>query len=222
MISEPRLLKGEEEGFIPVDKPQDLVAPFTKDPDYRAITQLKDPDSDTSESETNDLDWIDSDDADTTDVYSAETARLARALSEDLSSVPAWLDVIAHSASTNPTSQGKAEIWVTMLEKALSAHPSNRQSDTLRLRYLDAVRDARSSTDEDAAWERALLDIQSENLWVEYVSYRLAKNGPNDIETAVTRVWRELERSNLEPERRFFAQLRVFWRAIVGLREAGE
>lgn len=156
------------------------------------------------------------------DAYSAETARLARILSEDMSNIPAWLSVIAHSASTNPTPQGRAELWVTMLEKALSAHPSNRQSDTLRLRYLEAVRDAKTSAEEDAAWERALMDIQNENLWVEYISYRLAKDGPNDLEAAVSRVWRELSRSSFDPDRRFFAQLRVFWRAVVGLREAGE
>lgn len=195
---------------------------YTDAPDYRAITQLKDTASDDSESDDENIVEIDSDDEDTMDAYTAETARLARILSQDLSNVSAWLDVITHSASTNPTPQGRAEIWLTMLEKALAAHPLNRQSDTLRLRYLEAVRDAKTSENEDAAWERALLDIQSENIWVEYISYRLAKYGPNELESAVTRVWTELSRSDLSPERRFFVQLRVFWRAVLGLQQAGE
>lgn len=220
-MSEPRLLKGEEDGFIPVEKPRNATS-ITNAPDYRAVTQLNDLDSELSGSDEDELHWIDSEDEDTTDTYSSETARLAHILSEDMSSIPAWFNVIAHSASSNPTPQGRAEIWLTMLEKALSAHPSNRRSDTLRLRYLEAVRDAKSSSDEDSAWERALMDLQSENLWVEYISNRLAKHGPNDLETAVVRIWRELSKSNFDPERRHYAQLRIFWRAIVGLQEAGK
>jgi hypothetical protein len=109
-----------------------------------------------------------------------------------------------------------------MLEKAINAHPKNRSSDVLRLRFLEAVRDAKSPNEEDLAWDRALLEIKSSILWVEYIGYRLRKDGPEGIEKAVSRIWSEIERSPLDVSRKDRARLRVFWRAIVGLREAGE
>jgi hypothetical protein len=216
------VLKGEVDGFIPVGKPRNAALNTADPPDYRSLTLPRDADSGSSDGQSEGISGIDSDDEDTTDAYSAETARLARILQEDMSSVPAWLDVISHSASTNPTAQGRADIWLTMLERAISAHPRNRQSDALRLRYLEALRDTKSSEEEEAAWERALLEIQSENLWVEYISHRLEKHGPEYIENAVTRIWRELSGANFVADRKHRTQLRVFWRAVIGLKEAGQ
>lgn len=216
------VIKGEVDGFIPVGKPRN-TAPNTADPpEYRSLTLPKDTDTDSSDSDSGGIEDIDSDDEDTTDAYSAETARLARILQEDMSSVPAWLDVISHSASSNPTAQGRADIWLTMLDRAMSAHPRNRQSDILRLRYLEAMRDTKASEEEEAAWEQALLEIQSENLWVEYISHRLEKHGPESLENAVIRIWRELSGANFGTDRKHRTQLRVFWRAVTGLKEAGQ
>ena len=215
------VLKGEVDGFIPVGKPRNTTLNNADPPEYRSITLPKDADFGGSDSDSEGIEDIESDDEDTTDAYSAETARLGHILQEDMSSVPVWLDVIAHSASTNPTAQGRADIWLTMLERAISAHPKNRQSDVLRLRYLEAMRDTQSP-EEETAWERALLEIQSENLWVEYISHQLEKHGPESIEKAVTRIWRELSSVDFGVDRKHRAQLRVFWRAITGLKEAGQ
>lgn len=211
----------EDEGFIRVGKRLEIdPRAESPPPNYRTITGPKGALSESSDDGQSDA--PSSFDEDTIDSYSAETARLSRVLSEDMSNVPAWLDLIAHSASTNPTSQGRASIWLTMLEKALASHPSNTSSVALRLRFLQAVRDARSAAEEDAAWERALMDIQSETLWIEYIGHRLAQNGPGDLEAAIGRVWREVGKSEFDPRRRYFAQLRVFWRTMTGLREAGQ
>jgi len=218
------VLKGEVDDFVPVGRPRNTARSAADPPKYRSITLPKDTDSSGSDSDSEGIEGIGSNDEDTTDAYSAETARLGRILQEDMSSVSAWLNVIGHSASANPTAQGRADIWCTMLEKAISAHPKNRRSDVLRLRYLEAVRDTKSSEEEEAAWERALLEIKSENMWVEYVSHRLGEHGPGpeSIEKAVTRIWHEVSTADLGAGRRYRAQLRVFWRAITALKESGQ
>ena len=216
------VLKGEVDDFVPVGRPRNTAPSAADPPKYRSITLPKDTDSRGSDSDSDGMEGIGSNDEDTTDAYSAETARLGRILQEDMSSVSAWLNVIGHSASANPTARGRADIWHTMLENAISAHPKNRRSDVLRLRYLEAMRDTKSSEEEDAAWERALLEIKSENMWVEYISYRLGKYGPESIEEAVTRIWHELSTAELDAGRKYRAQLRVFWRAITALKESGQ
>lgn len=233
----------EEDGFIPLATLR--IKDDDQPPSYRSITQSVRPsDIHSSNESSSSDDGLNSaeEDLDTTDVYTAETSRLSQILSSDLSDVPAWLDVISHTASLNPTPQGRAEIWVTMLEKAMASHPSNSQSVTLRLRYIEAIRDANGigpgfqDAEKDAdgrmvrdreveAWESALTDIVSEDLWVEYVSYNLASKGVEEIEEAVGRVWKIIGRasgSDWNAQRRYYAYLRVFWRTIIGLKEAGK
>ncbi|KAF8317313.1 hypothetical protein DL93DRAFT_552307 [Clavulina sp. PMI_390] len=108
-----------------------------------------------------------------------------------------------------------------MLEKALAAHPANRTSPVLRLRYLEAVREAKGAKEEEAAWERALLEIKSEELWLQYITYRLTRGGVSALDAAVVRIMKEIASSQFEPRRAFFARLRVFWRTIVALKQAG-
>jgi NRDE-2, necessary for RNA interference len=135
--------------------------------------------------------------------------------------VSSWLDVIAHSASTNPTPAGRADIWITMLEKAMLGHPANKTSEALRLRYLEAIRELRSGSEEETAWTKAFDEIKSENLWVEYIGFRLRKRGAEALESAISRVWKAVDTLGDNEQRKYHARLRIFWRAIVGLREAG-
>lgn len=214
------VLKGEDDGFIPVSKPRTLGA-SEKAPAYRSIEAAHDDDGDSSSSDDDPMAWVDSDDEDTIDSHSAETARLARILDEDVRNIHSWVNVIKHSASTNPTPAGRADIWINMLQKAINAHPSNRLSDVLRLRYLDAVLDGRPPKELEAAWEKALVEVPSEDIWVEYVGFRLRKDGPQALDEVVARVYGIISKSDLTEESRYFARLRVFWRAATGLTEAG-
>ena len=212
------MLKGEEEGFIPISKPS--PDPETK-PAYRSITEPNDnSDRDSSTDEEDALSWLESDD-DAVDAHSAETTRLARILATDTSNVSSWLNVIAHSASTNPTPAGRADIWITMLEKAMLAHPANKTSDKLRLRYLEVIREARPGSEEERAWALALSEITSENIWVEYIGFKLRRGGAESLEGAVSNIWEKMGALGDNEPRQHHARLRIFWRALIGLREAG-
>jgi hypothetical protein len=215
------MLKGEEEGFIPISKPVKPSSDPQANPDYRSINEPNDnSDGDSSNDEEDALGWPDSDD-DAVDAHSAETARLARILAADTSNISSWLNVIAHSASTNPTPAGRADIWITMLEKAMLAHPANKTSDVLRLRYLEVIREARPGSEEEKAWTTALNEIKSENLWVEYIGFKLRRGGAESLDGAISKIWEEVDALGEDDSRKYRARLRIFWRAVVAQREAG-
>ncbi len=150
-----------------------------------------------------------------------ETARLARIQAADTTNINSWFNVIAHSASTNPTQAGRGEIWVTMLEKAMNDHPKNKRSTALRLRYLGVIREAKGSEVEDLAWEKALNEIHDENLWLEYLNYRLRKFGLDSLVDTLHALRERVETIQHDERRKYHTRLRLFWRSIVVLREAG-
>ncbi|KAF8327904.1 NRDE-2, necessary for RNA interference-domain-containing protein [Cantharellus anzutake] len=207
--SSESLLPGEEDDFIPVQGKSlagpDQVAPSGASDDSSDGESLNLPESD----------------EDAPDARMTETARLERILAADKTNVNAWFNVIAHTASANPTPAGRADIWVTMLEKAIDSHPRNKHSTALRLRYLSIIRAAKGSEAEDVAWKEALDDIQDENLWLEYMNYRLQKSGIDSLAETLHMIRHRIRDTLTDERRKYYIQLRLFWRSVVALKEAG-
>ena len=103
----------------------------------------------------------------------------------------------------------------------MNNHPKNKLSTALRLRYLGVIREARGSAAEDMAWENALREIHDENLWLEYLNYRLGKFGLDSLVDTLHDLRKRVENIQLDERRKYHIQLRLFWRSIVALKEAG-
>ncbi|KAI0694871.1 NRDE-2, necessary for RNA interference-domain-containing protein [Cytidiella melzeri] len=180
-------------------------------------------DSQESDSSSEDNGASDSDDSDTIHSTSRqETLKSLEAqLSIDPTSVRPWLSLLSHTLADIPpdtknAQKARAEIALSVLSRALSAHPSNAQSQQLRLKYLSAGEDIWTLDVLNSEWEIAL-KIGSTDLWVQWLDWRIraAPRGVEGVTEDARRVFASL------PTHDENGRLRAFWRLAVALRDAG-
>lgn len=190
--------------------------------DFRAISQTGvDSDSESSEGEN---DGSDDDDGQLT-LPSDQLAikNLEQKITQEPSSVDMWLSLVARSLSTvPPTSKNastvRSDIAITILNRALAAHPSNRTSRHLRLKYLRVGEQAWYESKLKVEWEEAL-KLGGIEIWMEWLEWRIRKSAES-IESVVTDASRALQAlGNSEDSE--VDKLRVVWRVAVAFQETG-
>ncbi|KAI6007197.1 NRDE-2, necessary for RNA interference-domain-containing protein [Pisolithus albus] len=139
------------------------------------------------------------------------------------SSVETWLCLVTRSLATvPPTSKNastvRAEITLSILDRALTAHPANRTSRRLRLMYLRAGEEVWYESKLQVEWEEAL-KLGGVEIWLEWLEWRIRKS-TESIDSVVTDAMRALQALGGSPDSEV-ERLRVVWRVAVVFQEAG-
>jgi hypothetical protein len=181
-------------------------------------------DSQDSDSEEDEVEDSESDASDTIPLTSRQEnlKALEAQLSTDPTSVNLWLLLLSHTtADISPDVKNaqkvRAEISLSVLSRALAAHPGNAQSQQLRLKYLNAGEEIWTAEGLNSEWEAAL-QIGSTELWIRWLDWRIrvALKGFDGIIEDAQRALAFLSR---EDEK---GRLRAFWRITIALRDAGK
>ncbi|CCL98994.1 uncharacterized protein FIBRA_01002 [Fibroporia radiculosa] len=207
----------EAEGFLPLVSKSDQATSQL----YRSIISIEGEDSDSDASTTSQGDSSDNDsDSVPMSALQVTLKELEEQLTAEPSSVASWLSLLSYTLSTVPIAsknarKARSEISLSVLSRAISAHPSNLSSKSLRLRYLKAGEEVWHENKLDAEWEDAL-KVGGVELWMEWLEWKI-KKGTKGVETMVAAASRALF-SLGEDE---IGKLRVLWRTAVGLLNAG-
>jgi hypothetical protein len=145
---------------------------------------------------------------------------LEEKLRGDPSSVQSWLGLLSHSISTVPldtknAARVRAEIAESILSRAVSAHPSNRTSIALRLKYLRAGEEVWDEQKLGREWADAL-GLRSTEVWMAWLDWKISRSrsGLEGIMEDVAHALEHLRHTEV-------GSLRVQWRAAVVLQQAG-
>ena len=170
----------------------------TGDTSYRSM-DVPDPGADSdvsgSSSEAGAADESSEYDSDTSpETYLQATLRsLEQRLSSDPTSATTWLSLLAHTLSTIPTlsknsTKARSDIALSILSRALAAHPENVKSKQLRLKYIKAGEEIWSQAQLSAEWEKAL-ELRDADLWMEWLDWRIrsVNNGMEGVIEAALR-----------------------------------
>ncbi|KAL5535434.1 hypothetical protein ACEPAF_3528 [Sanghuangporus sanghuang] len=220
------MLKYEEvDGFIRVSSRKGKGK--ENDQPYRAISLDKD-ESD-SDSSSQDEDGSSDEDSDVSPMSAREEAlrNLEQRLANDPTSESMWLSLLHHSiGGIEPLSKNadrtRAEISVSVLERALSAHQDNARSSLLRLKCLKAGEVTWDMTRMKDEWRKALKAIPTADMHVEWLDWTIRSTPDFNavVEYAIEAT--NLVSNNIAAgENADFAKLRVFWRIATFFRQAG-
>ncbi|KAG2369454.1 NRDE-2, necessary for RNA interference-domain-containing protein [Suillus spraguei] len=190
--------------------------------DYRSVTrQQEHVDSDSQSSASDDSSGDESGPILTSHQLSLKN--LEHQLAADPSSVETWLSLVRHSLSDIPVTsknatKARAEITLAILTRARAAHPHNRSSRILFLKYLRAGEEVWHESKTKAEWEEAL-KLGGIEIWMEWLEWRI-RTTTGGVDTSVmdaTRVLSALGSS----ESCEIDKLRVVWRVAVAFQQAG-
>ena len=132
-----------------------------------------------------------------------------------------WLSLVSRSISAVPldtknAAKARAEITESILSRAVLAHPLNRTSITLRLKYLRAGEEVWDENRLQREWDD-VLTLQSTEVWMAWLDWKLSKSR-SGLEGIMEDVAHALERLRHNET----GSLRVQWRAAVVLQQAGK
>ncbi|CAE6423356.1 unnamed protein product, partial [Rhizoctonia solani] len=177
-------------------------------PAYREITRAG---SDSSASEI-------SDSESDTELVTPELTRagkLAARVKEYPTDISAWMALLKNNVAPAQNELARAEMAVSVLSKALAAHPANRRSPSLRLRFLRAGEIVWPSQQLEKEWQGVLADFPHDgDVWAEWVGWRMrvvrVVNGVEDTITDIAHAFEVLRGNTEELE---MQRLRLFWKA---------
>jgi hypothetical protein len=111
----------------------------------------------------------------------------------------------------------RSEITLSVLSRALAAHPDNTKNKVLRILYLKAGEEVWQEDKLRAEWNEAFKvgDIEILMEWLEW-QMRKGLGGPNGIIASAVQALGSLERDADES-----AKIRIFWRISFAIRSAG-
>ena len=156
---------------------------------------------------------------------------LEMTLGSSPSDIESWLkllDISTKSLSvlTKQATRARAEISVSLLRRAIDAHPDNIASFQLRLLYLEQCCELWSEEKLREEWEDVLNSLGSPQsppwkraiVWLNWLEWRLVAN------STVVGALNDTKRlfAMLHGERFMRVRVRLCWRVAVFLREAGE
>lgn len=189
---------------------------------YRTITLAKD--NSDSDSESSDGSSDEDDDGTPPLTSHQQTLKsLEQQLTSNPSSASTWISLVSQTLSTIPDTSknataARSEITVSILSRALSAHPQNHTSRILRLKYLKAGEEIWHESKLRAEWDDAL-KIGGIDIWMEWLEWRIRK-GAKRINGVVDDALRVLKTLG-DDETDEIGKLRVFWRVAVAFHNAG-
>lgn len=193
---------------------------------YREITLAKDnSDSDSSgEASSGGSDSDDDSDSPPLTSHQQTLMSLEQQLTADLSSVQTWLSLLSQTLTSIPLSsrnaiKARSEISLSILSRALVAHPGNCTSKELRLKYLKAGEEVWHESKLRAEWENAF-KMGGIEIWMEWLEWKIRKgvNGINGVVEDAERLLRHLGDEEVDE----LGKLRVFWRVAVAMHSAGK
>jgi hypothetical protein len=207
----------EVDGFLRLTSRHDRE----NDQAYRSIAN----DDRDSASESSDPDGGDSDDDSDwtpTSAHQASLIELERKLNADPGSVPSWLSLLSQTLLTVPwtsknATKSRSEITLSIIARALSAHPDNSLSTVLRRKYLNAGEEIWHESKLRAEWENAL-KLGSVEIWMEWLEWRI-RRASDGVDGAIEDARRVLAHFIKEEDE--IARVRVFWRVAVVLQNGG-
>ncbi|KAK1228610.1 hypothetical protein PQX77_008204 [Marasmius sp. AFHP31] len=199
-----------------------LRLPSEKDPDYR-----EDTDSPESDSEIEGSLRLPENDNPKPHLDSVNTDRATlRSLEQDIkanpSSVSSWLALVSRTVSgVDPNSKkatnARAEIAISILDRAFSAHPKNKDSKRLRLKYLRAGAEIWVESKIAEEWEDLLKQADAD-IWMEWLEWKISKTsdlpGVFDYASRILGALGDREDDDM-------GKVRVLWRVAVACHQAG-
>ncbi|TFK36838.1 NRDE-2, necessary for RNA interference-domain-containing protein [Crucibulum laeve] len=213
----------EVNGFIRLPSRR---GPQNAEESYRSITLSKENDSDSgsdSASEDVEEDSSTDDEGPTLSSLQETLKSLEHDITEDPGSVNNWLFLLTHTLSTIPitsknATKARSEITLSILDRALSAHPRNSSSKLLRIKHLKAGEEIWHDSKLRAEWEDAL-KVGGVEIWMEWLEWRIRK-GSKGLDGIMEDALRAMEAMGAGEEREI-ERLRIFWRCAVAFRNAG-
>lgn len=216
-MSEDKYKYAEVDGFLRLPNTgKHKIMPPTRDISAIAL------DSDASDSSLGEED-VDSDDSDAAPLTSRQATlkALEDQLVDEPTSIATWLSLLSHTISTIPpdsknAQKARSEIALSVLSRALAAHPDNARSQQLLFKYIHAGEYIWTEDALVTEWERALKSASTE-LWIQWIDWRvrLASRGVDGIVEDAQRVLASL---HIDDEN---GRLRAFWRIAIAIRDAG-
>ncbi|KAJ3803379.1 NRDE-2, necessary for RNA interference-domain-containing protein [Lentinula aff. detonsa] len=205
----------EVDGFLPLGKGRRAPTGHS----YRSIIQEDDSNSESGSKS----DYSSSDDERTLTFHEETLKKLEQQISADPSSIDNWLRLLSQTLSTtNITTKdarkARSSQTISILSRALSAHPANMNSTLLRIKYLRAIDEVWIESKCFAEWENAV-KLENIDIWMEYLEWRIAKTGDglDGIINAALRVLSSLDDSGHSE----VGKLRIFWRVAIVFQQAG-
>ena len=206
----------EVDGFLRLPSAKSSQKDVEEYRDITTNTGSDDSDSSTGDEETDDEDR----DAAPLNARQATLRDLEERLTTEPSSVDTWIALLTCSLSVVPlhskdASKVRAEISLSILTRALAAHPNNQRSVILRLKLLSVGEELWGNERLHEEWEEAL-KIGNPELWVKWLDWRIRvlRSGIDGIVLDGQRVLAALGMDEV-------SKLRVLWRIAVAFREAG-
>ncbi len=161
------------------------------------------------------------------DATTQRTSSLESAALSQPTSTAAWLELVEHLTSSSATLEAKAQLALSVLERAFKTNLANKRNAMLRKVMLACGGVVWPQTRVETEWESALQTTKSQDigqrlgLLSDYMTYKLAMEGVDGIHDAMATIRTDLRRlpNSLEVNR---LQLRIMWRAALGLSELGK
>lgn len=195
---------------------------------YRAITandeDNSDSDSSASKREDQSEDGSDSEsDSPALTSHQLTLKDLDQSLAADPSSVETWLLLLSHTLSTVPTTsknatKARSEISLSILGRAMAAHPQNATSKLLLLKNIKAGEDIWHESRVRSEWEAAI-KVGGVEIWMEWLEWRLRRSNKG-IDSIVDDAVRALNALDSDDAGQI-GKIRIFWRVAVAFRDAG-
>jgi len=194
---------------------------------YRSITQdgkLDHSDSSSSSDSQSDADWSENEaERPVLTAHQETLKKLEENLVINAQSVDTWLSLLNQSLTVVPitsknANKARSEISVSILSRALSAHPQNSRSTVLRLAYLKAGEGIWHESKLKSEWNDALkiggIELQME--WLEW-RIRNENDGIDGVVESAARAVASLGNDDYSE----VAKVRIFWRMTTAIRSAG-
>ena len=166
-------------------------------------------------------------------------AALETALQKDPTSLSTWYALLDQTLSTVPPSaksslaRARADIKLSVLDRAMRTHRKNKTSIELRIKWLNAGAEIWDGDRLEREWEQAVIELGgytdndkgSEGLrnrmWEEWLRWRISSAGRGSRKTqGVEGIVRDARRAmdNIEGE---MTRVKLLWRIAVILRDSG-
>ncbi|KAF8575509.1 hypothetical protein K439DRAFT_1398173 [Ramaria rubella] len=162
-------------------------------------------------------------------------AALEAALQKDPTSLPTWLALLDQTLSTVPPSaksslaRARAEIKLSVLERAIRTHRKNKASVEMRVKWLNAGAEIWDREKLDKEWDEAVKELGGKGIddtggsgarntmWEEWLRWRIRSAGrATGVEGIIEDARRVIE--NIDGET---SKVKVLWRTAAILKEAG-